>query len=253
MDLQKISVKLRPRSVWEASDLGIIMVRDNWLKVSLSTFLVMLPVIIVAHIFFYDHLWAAALIVWWFKPVYDRVILMQLSRSMFGSDTSIRSAFNFRTYFEVRTWLFLTVFRFLPNRSFALPTWELEQLTGDKRRQRMQVLKKGRHYGGTALTISYMILELVLYFGLIAMLVMLDPNSSYLGSAESLTDYFNLAYFERSWIDYASQVIYFVVVIFLEPMYVAAGFAMYINRRTIQEAWDIELSFKQLVQSKDKV
>jgi hypothetical protein len=38
---------------------------------------------------------------------------------------------------------------------------------------------------------------------------------------------------------------YFVVVLFLEPFYVAAGFAMYLNRRTQLEAWDIEQEFRR--------
>jgi thiosulfate reductase cytochrome b subunit len=33
---------------------------------------------------------------------------------------------------------------------------------------------------------------------------------------------------------------YVAVVLFLEPFYVASGFAMYLNRRAELEAWDIE-------------
>ena len=34
-------------------------------------------------------------------------------------------------------------------------------------------------------------------------------------------------------------------VMFLEPFYVAAGFAMYLNRRAELEAWDIEQEFRR--------
>ena len=34
-------------------------------------------------------------------------------------------------------------------------------------------------------------------------------------------------------------------VLFLEPFYVAAGFAMYLNRRAELEAWDIEQEFRR--------
>ena len=37
---------------------------------------------------------------------------------------------------------------------------------------------------------------------------------------------------------------YALVVLFLEPFYVAAGFAMYLNRRVALEAWDIEQEFR---------
>ena len=37
---------------------------------------------------------------------------------------------------------------------------------------------------------------------------------------------------------------YALVVLFLEPFYVAAGFALYLNRRAELEAWDIEQEFR---------
>ena len=38
---------------------------------------------------------------------------------------------------------------------------------------------------------------------------------------------------------------YAMAVLFLEPFYVAAGFAMYLNRRAELEAWDIEQEFRR--------
>ena len=38
---------------------------------------------------------------------------------------------------------------------------------------------------------------------------------------------------------------YALAVLFLEPYYVAAGFAMYLNRRAELEAWDIEQEFRR--------
>ena len=43
----------------------------------------------------------------------------------------------------------------------------------------------------------------------------------------------------------ALPVAYAVAVLFLEPFYVAAGFAMYLNRRAELEAWDIEQEFRR--------
>jgi len=47
----------------------------------------------------------------------------------------------------------------------------------------------------------------------------------------------------------AAQVVatlaYVLVVLFIEPFYVAAGFGMYINRRAELEAWDIEQEFRR--------
>jgi hypothetical protein len=38
---------------------------------------------------------------------------------------------------------------------------------------------------------------------------------------------------------------YALAVLFLEPFYVAAGFAMYLNRRAELEAWDIEQDLRR--------
>ena len=40
-------------------------------------------------------------------------------------------------------------------------------------------------------------------------------------------------------------VAYAAAVAFLEPLYVAAGFGMYLNRRVELEAWDIEQEFRR--------
>ena len=40
-------------------------------------------------------------------------------------------------------------------------------------------------------------------------------------------------------------VAYAIVIAFLEPFYVAAGFAMYLNRRAELEAWDVEQELRR--------
>jgi len=40
--------------------------------------------------------------------------------------------------------------------------------------------------------------------------------------------------------------LYILTVLLLEPLYVATGFMLYLNRRTILEAWDVELSFRRM-------
>src|SRR5206468_3106666 len=47
---------------------------------------------------------------------------------------------------------------------------------------------------------------------------------------------------------YADLFGYAAAVLLLEPFYVAAGFALYLNRRTLLEGWDIEVSLRRLAQ-----
>ncbi len=42
-----------------------------------------------------------------------------------------------------------------------------------------------------------------------------------------------------------STIAYALTIGFLEPFYVAAGFALYLNRRAELEAWDIEQEFRR--------
>jgi hypothetical protein len=44
------------------------------------------------------------------------------------------------------------------------------------------------------------------------------------------------------WVSFAS---YALVVAFIEPFYVAAGFVMYLNRRAELEAWDVEQELRR--------
>ena len=43
----------------------------------------------------------------------------------------------------------------------------------------------------------------------------------------------------------ATILAYSLVVIFLEPFYVAAGFGVYLSRRAELEAWDLEQEFRR--------
>jgi hypothetical protein len=46
-------------------------------------------------------------------------------------------------------------------------------------------------------------------------------------------------------LEVAAALAYAIVIAFLEPFYVAAGFAMYLNRRAELEAWDVEQELRR--------
>src|SRR5688500_20026036 len=43
-------------------------------------------------------------------------------------------------------------------------------------------------------------------------------------------------------------IVWTLVIFALEPFYVAAGFALYLNRRTLLEGWDIEVALRRIAQ-----
>jgi heme/copper-type cytochrome/quinol oxidase subunit 2 len=50
------------------------------------------------------------------------------------------------------------------------------------------------------------------------------------------------------WLEHLTNFFYALVLVVWEPVYVACGFSLYLNRRTVLEAWDIELTFRRLRQ-----
>ena len=73
MRLDRIAAELRPRSSWEAVDLGFSMVRQWWKPLYLAWFVVVSPIAIVLHLVLDQPVWLAALIIWWLRPLFDRV------------------------------------------------------------------------------------------------------------------------------------------------------------------------------------
>jgi hypothetical protein len=53
---------------------------------------------------------------------------------------------------------------------------------------------------------------------------------------------------EWLWLEHLLNFLYPLLLIIWEPIYVACGFSLYLNRRTLLEAWDIELVFRRLRQ-----
>ncbi|HAQ27742.1 MAG TPA: DUF4129 domain-containing protein, partial [Pseudomonas sp.] len=51
---------------------------------------------------------------------------------------------------------------------------------------------------------------------------------------------------EALWLEHLTNLLYALVLVVWEPIYVASGFSLYLNRRTILEGWDIELAFRRL-------
>jgi hypothetical protein len=53
---------------------------------------------------------------------------------------------------------------------------------------------------------------------------------------------------EGLWLEHLGNAFYALILVFWEPIYVACGFSLYLNRRTVLEAWDLELVFRRLRQ-----
>jgi hypothetical protein len=244
-----LSVALRRRSPWEATDLGLAMLQRWWRPVYAAHALVVAPValVLVALGWAFDAVWAAMLVFWWLEPLYDRVVLHVLSRAVFGEMVSPRSVFA-----AWREWTrgligALTLDRFDMARSFNLPVRQLEGSRGREARERRRLL--GRRARGQAvwLTVVWLHFEGALLWSAGAMAGLLLPVGLERAPGgenpvlSGLADVMKMA-------SVSDALIYAAVILFLEPFYVAAGFGLYLNRRTLLEGWDIEVALRRIAE-----
>ena len=237
-----IAVELRPRTPWEAIDLGLAMLQRWWRQAyaAHAVLLFALASVAVGIAWMVSHPWIALVAVWWLKPVYDRIVLHVLSRAVFGNVQGARAALN-----EAREWtggLFwaLTLGRFDLARSFNLPVVQLEGQRGSAARERRSLL--GRRARGHAvwLTIVFLHFEAVLYWSFYFFASLLMP-----ATAQETRDFFDALVTSEAW-GYDDVATYAMAVLILEPFYVAGGFALYLNRRTLLEGWDLEVALRRI-------
>ena len=237
MRLDQITVALRPRTVWEAIDLGFGMARFWWGPLLSSWLLLALPVFVVLNIALFQYPFVASLIFWWLKPAYEQLPLIFLSRSLFQQSMSFRERLRALPKTAIRQLIAnLTWRRLSPIRSFTAPIAQLEQLSGRQRQERLQVLENG-YSGGGWLTVVGVHLEAILYFSILLLVVFVVPEQFE----------FDVWIDQHRWLlEVGGNIAYFIAAAIIAPFYVSSGFSLYLNRRAQLEGWDIELEFRQL-------
>ncbi len=249
MNLDQITANIRLRSVWEAVDLGFVMVQQWWKEIYLPFAIVTLGIAIPLFTLLpAKDYWIGGLIFWWLKPLYDRLILHIVSHKLFNDELTTWQALKAIPSLIWNTGFFqtLTFRRFSLSRGFNLPIWQLEQLRGKARANRQQVLHIAAHSQAVLLTIGMWMIEIILVLSLFMLLLMFIPPQIAGDFFDNLFGDINTEY--EHWIDILNMAFYVLVVTFLHPFYIAGNFALYINRRTQLEAWDIELDFRKMNQ-----
>lgn len=250
MQLERIGAVVRPRHIWESVDLGFSLVRHHgwalmrvWLAFFLPLSLFLL--FVVPNKWFSESFAVTLLLVWWLKPLYDRILLHYFSHALFGEQLSISQMFKAlpRLLWNTQLLLGLTLLRFDPARSFNLPVWQLEQQTGKHAFQRRRVLQKNHYGGAVGLTTVCVHFEWVIYLSLVLGIWLFIPFE-YIESID-MGEWFFLDM--PLWVKILQKLAFITTIAIIEPLYVAGGFALYLNRRTELEGWDIELAFKRIV------
>ncbi|RTZ98146.1 MAG: hypothetical protein DSY90_05035 [Deltaproteobacteria bacterium] len=238
MNLDQTTIVIRPRTAWEAMDLGFLLAVKwfgrlwrLWLVTGLATggpgLLISLK---------YPRL--GLLIIWWLKSLHEPLLLYWLSRAVFGECLPCSTvAVKWRQLVLPNLLHSLGWYRFFPERSFFLPVHLLEG--GDKasQKKRNQVLGKNQS-GALWLTGFCFAVEIIICFSLILLAFLFIPESVRLAVDYQAPFAFPVFY----------VACYLAAVSIVTPFYVAGGFMLYLSRRVELEAWDIEIGFKKMAE-----
>ena len=245
MRLEDLQVELRPRSPWEAVELGIALMRRHARAVWVPWVLCSLPVFAAANAlaWWLDAIPWAAFVLWWLKPAFDRVPLFVLSRTVFGAAPTLRQTlaaqrgWGWRAMFGYLTWRRLGMARAL-----YLPVDLLEG--GANAGSRRRVIGGSVRGVGVMLTLACAHFELALVLGMLALALLFVPFEYLSDSANALWSTF--ANQPPKWAQLLWNGLGWIAMSAIEPFYVAAGFGLYLNRRTQLEAWDVEIAFRRM-------
>jgi len=243
MQVDGLAIALRPRPMAEAADLGAELVRRHARSVWCTFLPVYLVLLALALCTVEIAGWLPGLLIFWLKPWLDRSLLFVLSRSVFGLQTRFADLWHARRDVWWRG-LLASLFprRFSPWRSFTQPVLQLEQLRGRALRKRRGQMLRGKRGAAFAMHVAFAHVEVLLALGVVALFAWFEPNGHPMKVLQALGD-------DGVAGALIGAALYAVVVGVLEPFYVAAGFAMYLNRRVELEAWDIEQEFRRVFAS----
>ena len=239
MKVAAIALDLRPRSMFEACDLGVRIVSAHARSVARGCLPVYAAVLVVAATFIPFGLGWSAFVLFWLKPWLDRTLLFVLGRAVFGEETRFADVWAARRAVFLEGLLgALTIRRLSPWRSYVQPVLQLEGQHGKARRARVARILGSHRGAALAMVSAFSTVELVLSIGLATLpgwLLPADDRGGWLAGLLTGTN---------SWTAAAQVACYAMAVAVVEPFFVGAGFAMYLNRRVELEAWDIEQEFR---------
>lgn len=240
MQIEALAIRLRSRSQMEAADLGVSLCQNVARSVYACVAVAALPIALLAIGSFGLAQWLPTVAIWFAKPWLDRSILFVLSRAAFGQETRVSDLWRAQRDVWwgqlVFTW---SIRRLSPWRSFTQPVYQLEGASIREAGARVRKIRSGHAMSALMITYAFSMTETALTLAILSLVFWLAPSGTIPDTADL---------FQRTMpriFTVAVPVSYGIAVLFLEPFYVASGFAMYLNRRAELEAWDIEQEFRR--------
>ncbi|WP_227430332.1 hypothetical protein [Psychrobacter sp. I-STPA6b] len=259
MNIEQMSVAIRPMTTMQAVDLGVMMARywflplwKIWVGMALPFFIVFYLGMTLLQIFLSvptDDSWAllgslGGILFWWLKPIYEKPMVSWLGYALFSNPPSVKSSIK-QGWCEIKKHAFTLLVRrrFSFNRQLMLPILMLENPEKSQFKPRFSLLAQGQSSTLTWHTLVMVNIEMIFTLGMLIFLLNLIPTT--LMSAETFFTYLEVI---PTWVEILWITLYFLAISLVAPFFIAGGFAVYLTKRCLLEGWDVELTFKQLRQ-----
>jgi len=253
VDLSNLQINLRPRNNWEAFDLGRTLIKGGAWSIYRPWLYLTIPYALLVFGICYKSPFLGFFIFWFFLPVFERVIIYVLSRSVFGEYPTCKEVLKAFPSELKKGFISLHIgLRLSLARSFMMPVWQLEGLKGKARSKRLKVLSGAgvsQNCGWNGL--MYLHVEQLVAAGILTVCYFIIPDEIKGSIPSKITDLDAFIYWLEDIPVWLSMFIYSLTaisMILIRPFYVAGGFTLYICRRMVLEGWDIELQFRSLAE-----
>lgn len=248
MKLEAVTAEIRPRSDWEAVDLGLALVRRDFWRCFLMWWLAVALPFALAGWWLWERPMLWFLLFWWMRPAGSRLVLFELGRRLFGERPRWRESLR-----EIpRAWKRRFFHRFLLGRlspwlPVTLAVDDLERIHGKAHRQRCkQITRRGE---STVLWI-YLIGDLAAVWLGIAILMMVGifiPEGQDGVWQTAVQSWDPSQPFDIPMLVLRAVLACVMLAMSLTDVFITgAGFGIYLNNRTWLEGWDVELALKRM-------
>jgi hypothetical protein len=250
MQLDRVTAEIRPRSDWEAVDLGFAMVRRSFWRCIAVWWLALGVPMALAGCLLWQYPLVFLVVFWWCKPVGSRMVLFEISRRLFGEEPGWRAIWREIPRAWVRRFFYRLLWaRFSPWLPVTMAVEDLEGLRGKLYQQRCgQVVRRGE---GVVMWL-YLISDIAaawLGLGILGLLMMLIPEGQASAWQLAVESWDPEVPWDLPEIITRTVVGCVIVGMSLTDAFVTGGgFGVYINNRTWIEGWDVELAFRRMAQ-----
>jgi hypothetical protein len=240
-----IAIVLRPRRPQEAFDLGVAMFRRWWRPIMLAWLFTGLPVALFAA-FVTQSFWWTALALFLLEPAFERVTLFVISRAIFGAVPDPAGCVRALPSIWGRT-LFTTYLghRLSTVRTVIAPVAQLEGLRGSERRQREALLARRLSGAPLAMALALRSIHLALVFAALALLTLFVP-AEHIPTPDEFLELRAAGAF--GWLPWFMLASWIIAHGFTTALGAVCGFALYLQRRTELEGWDVEVAFRRMAE-----